>query len=275
MKISISVPFYNYQDINTLRYQLTKKCFQHYYNIQKRLNKKGIFLYLNFVGSEENLSYNLVKPFLNEYNTYTEYLQIGGDTWWIRDGNLRDKYNSCFQYAKNCDDTFKYHCISGSNDFVDEIFFEQLAAINETNISPIDRKKKKQIGLIGVSANSNRNNLFVLDYLNKRAFTSTGIYRNYSLGYGIVFINKFIGGFYALSTKLLSDLNYKPFQFDADEIGLEQYCVDNYSTIAIDSDILNIKSDSDLNSYEACLTFKDNDINSDKLESLLLYIDSL
>lgn len=268
MKISISIPFYNYQERNTLRYQITKKCFQHYYNIQQGLIEHDIFLYLNFVGSEDKYSYELSKPYLNECNIYTEYIQNGSDSWWIKANNLRDKYNACFDFARNCDNTFTYHCISGSNDFVGIEFFKNLIAI-DCSLSPKERKMKKELGLIGVSANTDRNNLIVLDYLNKRGFTSTGKYRGTDIS------NYFIGGFYALTNKLLTDLNYQPFQFDGDEIGLELYCVDNYKILGIDSEILNIKSDSDINSYDNCLQLRDNDINDDKLESILLYIDSL
>lgn len=255
MYISLSIPFYNYNDKYSLRYAITKKCFQHYSDIQLRLKEKGIFLHISFVGSEGEFSKELCAPFINngmnEYSEYTQPVKFTSD-------GLRAKYNHCFAIAKHFwGDAFALHCIVGSNDFVFDNVFEQLVNCTESD-------------LIGVAANGARNNLTVLDYLNRRAFLSDGIYPVTSN-----FRNELIGGFYALGRNLLGKLEWKPFQFPNDEVGMESHCKEkNYRITGIDSEIINVKTDSDLNGYSHCLEFKCNDISRKQLQSVLAYFDA-
>lgn len=255
MKISLSIPFYNFNSTTSTRYEITKKNFSHYTNIQKKLKQKGIELYIHLVGSESNLSFGLAKEFLNEYTHYSEFYQPEK----IEPCQLRDKYNFCFQMAKQFRDDCSFYCISGSNDFVSESFFDELI-------------KSTSFDIIGVSANDTRNNLIMLDYLNKKGFEGDGIYQNDVIG----FKNKFIGGFYALGLNLLSKLNYCPFQWNNDEVGLEKFCLDNnYLLHMVDCEIWNIKTDTDLNTYDDCLVFKKNDIEQERLNNYFEYLKEL
>lgn len=258
MNLSVSIPYYNYNLTDSLRYEITKKNIQHYFNIQQNLKKQGIELYLNLIGSENDKSYNLAKPFFNGMVEYTEFKQIHTEK--IKPEDLRAKYNYCFQTAKvywgnNC----KFHCISGSNDFVSSIFFDELFY-------------HKGFDIIGVSANRNINNLIVLDYANKQGFTSTGAYEHDLFN----FQNNFIGGFYALNTTLLDNLGYNPFQFANDELGLEKFCLDQqYKLHMVDCEILNVKSNTDLNTFKDCEILKKADLTSEQLKNYFNYLDLL
>jgi hypothetical protein len=258
MNLSVSIPFYNYNLTDSLRYQITKKNIQHYFNIQQSLKKQNINVYLNLIGSENDKSYNLSKLFFNGMVEYTEFKQIHTET--IKPEDLRAKYNFCFQTAKtNFGDKCKFHCISGSNDFVSSIFFDELI-----NCELFD--------LVGVSANKNVNNLVVLDYLNKKGFLGSGLYENEIFG----FQNNFIGGFYALNVNLLEKLNYNPFQFNNDEIGLEKYCLEQkYKFHMINCEILNVKSNTDLNTYKSCETLKKANLSCEQLNTYFNYLDSI
>ena len=255
MKISLSIPFYNFNSTTSERYELTKKNFSHYTNIQKKLKQKGIELYINLVGSENNLSFGLASEFINKYTDYSEFYQPEK----IEPHQLRDKYNFCFQMAKQLNDDCFFYCISGSNDFVSESFFYELV-------------KATDFDIIGVSANDTLNNLVMLDYSNKIGFKGTGIYQN-----GVInFKNNFIGGFYAMGLRLLTQLNYCPFQWHNDEVGLEKFCLDNnYLLHMIDCEIWNVKSNIDLNSYNDCLVFRKFDIPQNELNTYFEYLKEL
>jgi hypothetical protein len=258
MNISISIPFYNYNLTDSVRYEITKKNIQHYCNIQHILKKEGLNIYLNLVGSENDLSFNLCKPFLTNMVKYTEFRQVHNEK--IKPEDLRAKYNFCFQQARDYwGEICTFHCISGSNDFVSILFFEELLT-------------HKDFYLLGVSANRNKNNLIVLDYLNKKGFCSTGAYEHTLFH----FQNNFIGGFYALKTNLLGLLNYNPFQFNDDELGLEKYCLDQQIRLhMIDCEILNVKSNMDLNTYNDCEILKKTDLAIEDLNSYFSYLNNL
>jgi|688.fasta_scaffold167701_6 hypothetical protein len=258
MDLTVSIPFYNYNLIDSLRYQITKKNIQHYFNIQKSLKKQNINLYLNLIGSENNKSYNLAKSFLSEMVKYTEFNQTHTEK--IKPEDLRSKYNYCFETAKiYWGDNCKFHCISGSNDFVSPVFFDKLF-------------NNKEFDIIGVSANKNINNLIVIDYADKKGFLSTGAYKDDLFH----FQNNFIGGFYALNTILLEKLNYNPFQFNNDELGLEKYCLEQqYKLHMIDCEILNVKSNTDLNTFKDCEILKKSDLSVEQIKTYFNYLDSL
>ena len=81
---------------------------------------------------------------------------------------------------------------------------------------------------------------------------------------------------YALNVNLLEKLNYNPFQFNNDEIGLEKYCLEQkYKFHMINCEILNVKSNTDLNTYKSCETLKKANLSCEQLNTYFNYLDSI
>jgi len=153
--IDIVIPFYTYGKND--RIELTKKIFKHYKNIQSYFSNTAKITF-TFVGSEGEFSKNMVEHIFTYDYRYIEFFQEKYDLTKLND------YRKCiemldkkfiFSYKMSFEVNPDISLLSGSNDYISFLFFQQV--INFYN------PEEKQI--FGIDNYKNgKNSCLILNY---------------------------------------------------------------------------------------------------------------
>lgn len=193
MTVAIVCAFYFCR--NAHRRTITEKVFKHYASVPD-----SIFI---GVGSEGHVSQEL----LERANPEARYLEFDQDWDYVppfgHDG-LRRKYNYCVEAAREYDPDVVF-CL-GSDDLVPHAFFTP----------PTDDAL-----LIGAGQGPD-GGAFFFEYQNSNAFWWDG-----RSPFGDE-RGSFSGGVLGFSPELLDALDWRPWQFDGDELGIERHVAKTY-----------------------------------------------
>jgi hypothetical protein len=263
IKINIFIAIYLYGE-NTDRYKLTKYIFIHYKNIQEYF-KKYADITFTIVGSEKDISKNLVLKYFNEesYIEFDQDLKNFDNCFWKMLGkkinygiNLSSKTNS---------DIILW---AGSNDYICFNFFKQI-------IEYYDGSKPQIYGLDNY--NNGNNGTYYCKYTNDTINDSDTFWHNGEHNYAGRNIYKYMAGIIGINRKVVElypDILEK-WNYDEgynEKIILDKGNIDKFNSKNLF--FMNIKiSGSEINSYEILYKYNKNDIIEDKnFSNKFLYI---
>jgi hypothetical protein len=185
IKINIMIAIYLY-NIDSCRYSLTELIFKHYNNIQKYFEQYVIITF-TIIGSEKDLSKNLVLKYFNE-QSYYEFDQNGyGDFYTM----LYNKINLGMKisYHKDADILLW----AGSNDYICFNFFKQLIEFYNPN----------ELQIYGISNYFNGNNaVYYCKYIDHNIIDEPFFWHNGKFNYCNREIYEYIGGIVGISKKV-------------------------------------------------------------------------
>lgn len=182
-----------------VRSEITRKVFEHYARVPD-----STFI---GVGSERDVSQRVLWD-ANPKAQYLEFWQDWPDVPPFGHEGLRRKYNTAVSAARDHDPEFVF-CL-GSDDLVPVEFF-----------TPSDRL------LVG-NAQGEGSGAFFWPYGSERAFWWDGRSPFSERG-------KFSGGVLGFHRDLLDELDWQPFRFKGDELGIEKYVIETHGDGALDA----------------------------------------
>lgn len=183
MTVAIVSPFYFCSD--PARAEITRRVFKHYSLID------AVFI---GVGSEGDLSREI---FCRDHpeSQYREFVQDFDIPGPAGSRELREKFNFAVRAAREYEPDRVF--IVGSDDMIPPQFFRESDA-----------------DLLGLSPGSG-SGVYFWPYRSARAFWWEGYAPDSDV--------QCVGGVLGMSLRLLDELDWRPFQFKSDEIGLERY----------------------------------------------------